>query len=313
MEDRPTHGIDEQSTAYRRGLVLGLTMAEVGILIIFVLLLLIGFWDWDQRRLLRGAEVRISRDRMASLAQAEASMVEVRRVLGSEEGSDGEDVQRKLQRMEEESRLHVELRKALKISDSEDPEEIVRLVNALASGSSESALSQLRETSREIKRALDQAKSEGCSDALTKQVEGQSFRIANQEGQLKHYETELAKAGLGKEERPCWVHPDGATEYLYDVVLGSSGIKMREREYPERSAERATLPMPTVDSSEVLQPVEFLERTKPLFESSRAQNCRFFVVVYDATGPTQKALYKDLLQTVEDHFYKWLDHGTAPF
>jgi len=40
--------IAEQNAAYRRGVVLGLTMAEVGILIIFVLLLLVGFKEWTE-------------------------------------------------------------------------------------------------------------------------------------------------------------------------------------------------------------------------------------------------------------------------
>jgi hypothetical protein len=148
---------------------------------------------------------------------------------------------------------------------------------------------------------------------LVQRAEEQSYRIANQEGQLQHYESRLREAGLGKGERPCWVKPDGTIEYLYDVVLASNGIRMRERREGKRERERALLPMPTVDPSEVLSPSEFLRRTEPLYDSSLAANCRFFVVIYDATGPAEKDLYKSLLQTVEGHFYKRLDRGPAPF
>jgi hypothetical protein len=119
--------------------------------------------------------------------------------------------------------------------------------------------------------------------------------------------------GLGKGERPCWVKPDGSIEYLYDVVLGSDGIRMREYRHEGRVHERSLLPMPKVSPDEVLSIGEFLRRTEPLFRYSEAANCRYFVVVYDDTGPTEKERYKELLRAVEGHFYKRLERGAAPF
>jgi len=119
--------------------------------------------------------------------------------------------------------------------------------------------------------------------------------------------------GQGKGERPCWVKPDGAIDYLYDVVLTSGGIRMREYALPHRLSERTKLPMPAVDFRETLTPSDFLRRTRPLFDRGLAENCRFFVVIFDATGFSEKLLYKGLLKTVEGHFYKRLDDGPAPF
>src|SRR5215469_14277006 len=51
MEDPATGRIGEHHDAYRKGVVLGLTMAEAGILIIFVLLLLIAFGQMRQEAL----------------------------------------------------------------------------------------------------------------------------------------------------------------------------------------------------------------------------------------------------------------------
>jgi len=73
------------------------------------------------------------------------------------------------------------------------------------------------------------------------------------------------------------------------------------------------LPAPTVDPQEVLSESVFLARTRPLFQYSQQENCRFFVVVYDATASHEKPLYKSLLRAVEGHFYKRLDYGPAPF
>jgi hypothetical protein len=67
------------------------------------------------------------------------------------------------------------------------------------------------------------------------------------------------------------------------------------------------------DPGEVLSERLFLDRTQPLFESSLAENCRFFVTVFDATGPAEKNRYKSLLRTVEGHFYKRLSLERSPF
>src|SRR5262245_25892181 len=74
--------IGQQKQAYRRGVVLGLTMAEVGILIIFVLLLLIGF---NELRLLSDAKgsrgkVAITTAEAASL-QSQAELVRAIKVI----------------------------------------------------------------------------------------------------------------------------------------------------------------------------------------------------------------------------------------
>jgi hypothetical protein len=163
-----------------------------------------------------------------------------------------------------------------------------------------------------LKRDLQAA---GQPADLVAQVADHKFTIANQEGLLQAYERKLRDAGVGGTgERPCWVHPDtGAIEYLFDVVLASDGIRMRENAFPHRSEERNTLPLPVTNPEETLSPAEFSRRTFPLYESSLAKNCRYFVTVYDATGATEKDLYKSQLRTVEGHFYKRLAFDAAPF
>lgn len=287
MEAPNSHQIAEQNTAYRRGLVLGLTMAEVGILIIFVLLLLIGFDQWLREERARAMEGRVA--------------VKVER----------------LRALEEADSLLTELRHSMQLSETARAEEIRRLIRALrevtARPEGQTMLQEARAALEQMRRLSDEIKKAGGSEALTKQLEEQSYRIANQEGQLQRYESRLKEAGLGKGERPCWVKPEGMIEYLYDIVLANNGIRMRAYQHPHRERERSLWSIPAVDANEVLSPAEFLRRTQPLYDQTLAMNCRFFVVVYDATGPTEKELYKRLLRTVEGHFYKRLDRGPAPF
>jgi hypothetical protein len=287
MEPIKTHNIAEQNSSYRRGVVLGLTMAEVGILIIFTLLLLLGMnlvIDEKQRKSMEGKQL-VNQDSLSTLIRSDS--------------------------------IFQEIKKTLEISDNPTVNEIQMLIRAIKEASSrpegQSALKEMREALKELSKTKDEILKSGVDEEFLNRIEQQNFRIANQENLLKNYESKLAQLGQGQGERPCWVKPDGTIEYLYDVVLTSEGIKMREYKSENRARERALLPMPVVDSSEILTPGEFLRRTRPLFDYSSAENCRFFVVVYDATGPTEKELYKMLLRTVEGHFYKRIDRGPAPF
>lgn len=293
MPDRISHGIGEQNTAYRRGLVLGLTMAEVGILIIFILLLLLAFGEWRRERALAAQRnlVSISQSRLQSLEYSARIVEELAEAIGAGPNATPDEIKHLV--------------------------EMVKAISATAGAKSmlaeaQAELAKLREVRQRLEKAAESAdRSDGLS--LPDRLEQQGFELANKEGQLRRYEQQLAEAGLGKGERPCWVRPDGTIEYLYDVVLTSAGIRMREYEYPNRTTERALLKMPQVDPAEFVAPSEFLTRTEPLYDQSVADNCRFFVVVYDGTESTEKELYKQLLRTVEGHFYKRLDRGTAPF
>jgi len=94
--------------------------------------------------------------------------------------------------------------------------------------------------------------------------------------------------------------------FLYDVILAGNGIRMRLR--PETPARAAALgfPLPDIDPAVTLTEAEFRSRTRALYDYGRRDEnqCRFHVFVYDGTEATEKEWYKQLLRTVEGHFYK---------
>lgn len=285
--------IGEQDAAYRKGLVLGLTMAEVGILITFVLLLLLAFSEFrrsDAMRQFQGKQA-IDSAEVARLKAAEAVLDSVSQELGSDPADTTEDF----------VRLVRVLKQAAHSEHGQD-----QLAEA------RSALEEIRRAREEIRRAAEAAQT-GRGEELAQVTEQQSYKIANQEGQLKITEKRLERLGQGKGERPCWVQPNGTIDYLYDVVLTSRGIRMREVALSSRAAERVRLPIATVDPAETLSPMTFLGRTAALYQRSKRENCRYFVTVYDATESFEKPLYKNLLRTVEGHFYKRLATSAAPF
>lgn len=105
----------------------------------------------------------------------------------------------------------------------------------------------------------------------------------------------------------------GETDYLFDIVLTSEGLRVRERAPESRASEREKLSLERMNPEETLTIASFLQRTRGVFDFSVRQNCRFYVVVYDATAEHEKVLYKSLLQAVENHFYKKVASGTSPF
>jgi len=215
----PNHGrIGNQNEAYRKGLVLGLTMAEVGILIIFVLLLLLVFGELRREALYKKFQ-----------GKEPVATVELTRLKAAEDA------------------LH-QIAKGMGVPIEDSSEDFARLVRvlreAMQAPNAKSALVEAKKALEDIKRArgeirkLVETAQKGGGAAVAKRVEQQSFRLANQEGQIKVLENKLVAAGQGKGERPCWVKPDGTIDFLYDVVLTSSGIKIREHVYAYRQRER---------------------------------------------------------------------------
>jgi hypothetical protein len=308
------HRIGEQNEAYRKGLVLGLTMAEVGILIIFVLLLLLVFVDLERAKAARAGLVlsdiaeglRISHDPASGGSVSQAGAVR--------------DSIAALQKRDSALR---EIALAMNVppeTRSEDFTKLVRMLQATASAASgksllveaSAELEKLRLSQDELARIVNAGKGKG-SEEIVRRLQVLVDEKANHEGQVAALQRKLAAAGQGTGERSCWAQPNGHPDFIFDVVLSSNGIRMGEHLNSHRVDQRARLPVQTADPGELLSEAAFLARTAALFQYSREASCRFFVVVYDATAPHEKIRYKNLLRTVENHFYKRLDNGSAPF
>jgi hypothetical protein len=283
MAARPDGRIGEQHTAYRRGLVLGLTMAEVGILVIFVLLLLLALAAFDRQRY--AATAAVEPERLEQLEAAEAGLQAIERAVGVRQADTPEEIQ--------------ELVRAVRES-AETPE------GQTALRSVRSALEEIKRTEQEIRRVAERVDGE-ARDGMAATVAQQSRELAIKEGQLQYAEQRLRALGAGGAgARPCWAEPNGDVVFLYDVILTSTGIRMRLRDDALHSPRLADLPIPAVDAAATLSAEEFRSKTRALYDYGRRDEnqCVFHVYVWDGTQATEKERYKDLLRTVEGHFYK---------
>jgi hypothetical protein len=287
----------EQGFAYRRGFVLGLTLAETALLLVFVILLLlaIGFERRDRR-----------------ITELALPLAKVREMLPA--NSQGEaDVVRELARL-------VELRQAAAAAGIPWDDTFIELVKAVSLSSSgqdmvtaAQALAEEREKLRRIEALLsEKGKGENIQELAQTNVE-QATTIENQRGQLRQLLERLNREGKGGVLPSCWTSPEGKIEFILDTALDARGIRVRDTAPVYRQAERERLPWPRFPADGLVSPAQFLVATEALFDWSAENDCRFYVVVYDATGDDQKTLYKTLLESVEGHFYKRLSRDAPGF
>jgi hypothetical protein len=327
--------ISEQNGSYRRGLVLGLTMAEIVILIIFILLLaLTALLEIERDKLLEEHEKLLEAEQQALSAERKATdLTEQMSVLTDISG--GEDI-------EELVRELVAARQVLKKTGELRSQlaEARELVTQYEDAAREAGVSP---TPEGISSALDEAKElvaqyedaareagvpptpEGVSRALVesreiqealaefgdmtgKEIvqEGMELRTENTrlEGQLANAQKKLVSLGKGSEMPSCWAKTDGTVEYIYEVAVNSNGMIVRKTNLPHREADRGLLPNSKLIENQDVSSSEFRSMTRPIYQWSIEKKCRFYVKVYDLTGIAEKDIYKQRLKTVEGYFYK---------
>ncbi len=294
--------IRDQEQGYRRGLVLGLTMAEIAVLVIFVLLLVLGALF---ARLAREAEAL--QQRITELeARPEAIIQELARA---------NETRRRLVLVEKEVAHLRELEQALESARPKGtakrplPElfrELVLLRDAIIDAGIAATPDVLRQALTEAAKAKEALEAMAGKDAAALAEENARLarEIENLKAQIANLRRQAQSGGRGLDHPSCWERPDGKAEYIFDVALTSRGLILRDRELPDFTADRATLPLAGFIFGNELTPERFLAMTKPLYRWSIDEKCRFVVRAFDTTGPTEKAIYKRHMGVLEQHFYK---------
>lgn len=325
--------LDEQArqrSQYKKGVLLGLTVAEAMLLILFALMLALGalLSKKDQSiaslgaRLvsattqLRSAETRASV--LQAIAEGRATDEFIREIVLAREQMAA--VARERADLAEQQRTlaeNAELAKALE--GHRDPQDRMRELAALGARLEAETAKISPETDRDdlfelVPDAIgfaDAAQSAGADQAQASAMLSGAERVARENatlrGQVARFRQELARMGRGGEYPPCWVTESGDIQYIFDIELLSSGtIRVRDVTGPTRQVDRRELPIPNELLASPVSPSRFRALTAPLFALAQERECRFVVIARDRTGASQKDLFKNLLLTVEGHFYKSL-------
>lgn len=323
----PTEALVGSDNAnFRKGLVFGLTLAEVILLLLFMLLLALGALLKEAQDKAAGAEgaalrAAAAENRMKQLLTdyaPNASPPEVEKwVLELVNSGVGE---------EQAKQAVAQLAKAtdaLAVVDSaaieagvlkpkpvtqapstrneRAPAEEQRWTEAaVAADKGLGELRALRETNRVL---------EG-KDGTSAAVELRKALLENErmKGTVAYSQRRLAELGRGTERPACWANSAGRPEYIFQVVLSGAGITLYDRKLPHRAEQQTTLPIGMIAFGRPLSMNEYRAQTRPLFNWGEEHECRFFVIAVDSTGVAQKEIFKQRLRVMEEHFYKYLSN-----
>lgn len=278
--------VTNNNSSYRRGVLLGLTMAEIIILIIFMLLLAFAALLDKEKKANAAKE---------SLFSNKDVTERIVRVFSTQPPDMQEDVVRAIESLPSIVSLIKEKDLARKEETLQDT--LVRAVEKL-----------------EIEKRL----SEGNADIPVEQqlliaqekIKELEDDAKNLTDQKKSLISQIESNGRGVDMPPCWPDANGrATEYLFNIDLTNAGIIMFDAAPTYRQEAKARLPLDRIQYGQPRSISQFQSETQPIFNWSRQKECRFYVFVTDKTGATEKALFKKLLIAVEGPFYKKLSNA----
>jgi hypothetical protein len=282
---------------YRRGVVLGLTMAEVLVLLVFLLLLTMA--ALLHRRDKEQAAMAEKLGRYAVLLQPVTEALASRGIMV-------EDTDR-LASLIERGGAADALRSQL--------EEAGRNLEAarLASKQQESEISRLREKTEDMAR-LSEAAGESAALAailervpgppsqplpeklqgLVQKLAGAGAANANLTGQNAQMRGELARLkGNGGSGLPyCWALPDGRALYMLKVEMQDTGVIVHDLEPRAKPDDHAWPLLDGVTRDRLIGMTDFIAQTLPLQALGNAGRCRYAIQVVDETGVTNKPGYK---------------------
>ena len=327
-----------EERSYRRGLVLGLTMAEIMILVLFALLLIWMTGLREREQLLQKIDSALTQTNNA-VGETKRLREELARLTGSPDRANAFDDQfrelviakEKIAKLQAEVAALQESTKILETIAKRDGgsdtkgtiEEIERrlqiaerLLNNMQQPNSDKFTSltetQLTKETASLMSLREQLRANGLApteiakliDGSKRQAEDSQEQVKTLQGRLLNVQQKLTALGRGTEMPACWANPvTGKPEYIFDIALQSGAIRVHDNALPNRQREQAKLPLSDLQFDRSLSFNEFRAATRPLFQWSEKEGCRFFVRVTDETAAHEKTKYKLVLRTVQEHFY----------
>jgi hypothetical protein len=301
----------------RRGLILGLTLAEVLLLLLFLLLLALASQLQRSRTLAEIAQQRyedLSRNldllkplQEALMAGGATDISSVQKLVLRFQRLN--EIERELSRLKEENSVLTQ-QSALVKSLGLNADEKLR---AVAGAMQRAAEIDPNDPPALLKRALevlnrlgpatqpDQVRpiSQMVSEAELNQ------KVANLEAdndKIRRERDNLMISGKGLSFPSCWINSAGQTEYLFDVVFTDTGVRVSDAT-PTRGQDPAWGMVSNFGRGSEISERIFLSATSKLAAWSREQKCRFYTRNHDATGAANKDRYKYLQRQIEQNFY----------
>lgn len=291
--------IISQDQSYRRGLVLGLTVAEIMLLLLFILLLVLSTsLARMERKVAEGDRLLQSASAIPGMKNhSSASTEKPSKDSGEVTFTDVINYVQEAAKAAEDQRnqegqntvildILRELRKAG--FDHLPPNEIVTRL-----GESErlrAAVSGFGYKTDDVVGVLDQLRD--ANNDLSKQND-------NLQGQNAQLSRQIKTEGRGNEFPGCWVTKDGKAESIFKIIYSDTGISVHNLAVPHRAKDQEKLPLAGVIYDQPLSVIEFADQFGPIRDWSVKNNCRFHAQRYTTDVRTRV----DLQNAVDLYFY----------
>lgn len=313
----PSRIADEREQ--RRGLILGLTLAEVLLLLLFLLLLTLAaqLQQWQARAAEASAGLeQIKPLQEALLAAGAIDITSVQHLVSRFQHL--QQVEGELAALRDQNGSLAQQSELLKSAGIDTAERLRSLTEALQRASQINP----NDPPAFLKRALevmdrlgpnttpDQVKP--LSQMVAQSDTGQKLAAAEAEREKLRLDVLnlMRKSGNGLTYPSCWKTSTGQTEYIFDITFGDSGIQVKDATPGRAHDEAWQLVGPLSRNSEISEQ-SFVTATKKLASWAIGQNCKFYTINRDATGASNKTRYKFLQRTIEQNFYPYYPQNTA--
>ena len=292
---------------YRRGLVLGLTLAETLLLVLFILLLVYAALGQERDKKLKDQEAQI-----AGLSLRIDSGVDrlARELTQSGMASNPDELSRGLNRLTDEMARNAQLQKDLAT--------YARLVPTPSEAKQIADAFEVQQSAETPAQILDRHLSRTTTAPPTSNTEAPKTlaealaALDRMAGQLDFYERHQLIAGNGLSYPPCWQR-SGKIVYIYDAVMLDDGLRLTvtdDRAGLDTAGLRANGAEPPL--GQTISRQTFLAQTKGLHAWSVTQGCRFYARIIDGTSAGNKLGYIQARRAVEDRFYPLVASAASP-
>ena len=266
--------VNDNNKDYRRGVILGLTMAEIMILIIFLLMLAFAALLQQTKD-----ENKIYKELFSKNEALVQRIVQIIQTTSSE----SDEIVRILEKL---PRVIKKIQSTNVVLDKK--EDISSII--------EKGVNSYLEQQAALSRAVDAEN--GLSPEAQLQIELDKNKALSE--RLVALE-KTVRDGFGPP--PCWDPGNRRyTEFIYQAELTSNGIVLSDITAPRWTDEKAKLSTEKVTLGKAISVRTFSEQVVGLWAYSLKNDCRLLVRVVDRTLPHEKDLYKAMYQAVYDKF-----------
>jgi hypothetical protein len=258
---------------HAKGVVLGLTMAEIALLIIFILLLIFT------------SMLKKEHELNDIIKKNEEAIQIISKFITNEDNTINDELVKASQTLPQL------LKKVEEKNLKNTPEEMLPQIL-------ERAIDKLA-LAKDLEKNNEDLPMEKKYEKLLEEKQELNSKLSNLEGQNKNLLRQCKGIGFP----PCWANFKGSPEYIFNLYLRDEGIFIYDNKLPHRQADQAKLDLSRISFETSLNPKNMIFQTLPLLDYGKQNDCRFFVQIIDETGVDKKELYKNLRQTIEANFY----------